>query len=102
MPRALRSPDPGAAVDFPNVSSCCVIGDFCSQLSACCQVSPEEATNLPTASPMSLPLGLSLGWAGLALPPWTRIPAPSVSSSCTPSRISPQCLCTSLLLSTFP
>lgn len=41
--------------------------------------------NLPTASPMSLPLRLSLGsccsWAGLALPPWTCMAAPGVSSS---------------------
>lgn len=46
----------------------------------------DEATNLPTASPISLPLRLSLGsccsWAGLALPPRTCIPALSVSRGC--------------------
>lgn len=74
VPHALRSPDPGAAVDFPNASSCCVIRDPCSQLSVWCQVFHRRGYK-PSHSKahLSAPQALSgellqLGRAGSATP----------------------------------
>lgn len=73
VPPALRSPDPGAAADFLNAPSCCVIRDFCSQLSAWCQVSPRRGCkpyhSKPHISAPQAPSGelLQLGRAGSAI-----------------------------------